>query len=255
MQEHTTREESAPSGEQKIKAISLTQAVLINGLIIAIAIIIGACIIHGTFDSSNDTKQGSGETKQALSVDIKNVSLSHEPFIGNPEAKVVVAYWSDYQCSYCKKFETGPFQEIIKNYVSTGDVAIVFKDYSFLGPDSTTAGLYDRAVWNLYPEQYFAWREAMFVAQDGVNSGFGDEASVVKLTGTIPGIDAKKVEADVKKNNNAYTKLMEESRSQGLDFGINGTPSFITGTQLIGGYVDYAGFKTHLDKQLKQIKK
>lgn len=255
MEEHNKLETEVALEEKKHKNISLPQAVLINGFVIAVAIIIGAFIIHGTFGSGRVNDQAAAELQPSVPVDIKNATLAGEPFIGNPEAKVVVAYWSDYQCPYCKKFEVGPFQDILKNYVASGDVAVVFKDYSFLGPDSTTAALYERAVWNLYPDSYFAWREAMFAAQDEENAGFGDEASVLKLSAAITGIDSVKLQADVKKNHSAYTKLIEASRLEGVGFGIKGTPSFVTGTIMIGGYVEYKTFAVEIDKQLKKLKK
>src|SRR6185295_7298977 len=96
-------------------------------------------------------------------------------YIGSENAKVVLAYWSDYQCPFCKAVEVGgipqiPIEpalpEIIKQYVDAGTVRIVFKDYAFLGPDSATAALYEAAVWEAYPTRFYAWREAMFKAQD-----------------------------------------------------------------------------------------
>ncbi len=248
-------EENKPAeiiAEKNQVSISMTQAVILNACIIAASIIIGALIIHGSFDGG--AKSGSANdsaTQPTLAVDIKNVNMQGEPFIGNPNAKVTIAYWSDYQCPFCKKFETTTFQDILKKYVASGDVKIVFKDYAFLGSDSDAAALYEHAVWKLYPNEYFAWRTAMYNAQDDENAGFGDEASIVKLTGTISGIDAAKVQADAKKNKNAYMQLIDADKAEGTALGIQGTPSFVTGTQLIQGYVQISAFTKVLGDQLK----
>lgn len=250
MEEHV----STPHKESKQVSLSPTQAILANGFIIAIAIIIGAFIVRGTiFNGGVGAAQGTAEdsAKPTVAVDIKNVGMNGHPFIGNPQSKVVVAYWSDFQCPFCKKFETGPFQEIVKKYVATGKVAVVFKAYSFLGPDSDTAALYEFGVWNTFPDKFFEWRTAMYNAQDDENAGFGNEESVAKLTASIAGIDLKKVQADIKKNKDAYTKIIESDRQEGVDFGIQGTPSFITGTKLIPGYTEFSTFSKELDKQLK----
>lgn len=94
-------------------------------------------------------------------VDIKNVKVAGSPFIGDANAPVVIVEWFDYQCGYCKKFDAETLPSIIKNYVETGKVKVVFKDFQFLSPMSETAGIYGKAVWELYPEKYFAWHEAM----------------------------------------------------------------------------------------------
>lgn len=230
--------------------LTTPRAIVLNGFIIAAAIIIGAgIVVHGPFTGS--PKEDGASAAQAAKPDIRAVDLSGEPFIGNPSAKAVVAYWSDFQCPYCKKFETTTFPQLIAQYVDTGKVAVVFKDFAFLGADSNTAGLYARAVWDLYPKSYFAWRTAMFVAQDGENAGFGDEASIQDITKTIANIDVAKVAAQVKANKDAYQKKMDADRDEAVHFGIQGTPSFITGTTLIPGYSPIEAFQKALDPQVK----
>ena len=94
-----------------------------------------------------------------------------DPYIGQANAPVVMAFWSDYQCPYCRAFEVGgvpqittpaAFPDLVKNYVDTGKLKVVFKDFQFLGQNSIDDGEYARAIWALYPQQFFAWREAMY---------------------------------------------------------------------------------------------
>jgi protein-disulfide isomerase len=99
-------------------------------------------------------------------VDIKDVDIGDDPYIGNKNAPVVMAFWSDYQCPFCKKTEVEVFPTLIEDYVETGKLKIVFLDFVFLGQDSVTASVFDHAVWELYPEYYFTWREKMFASQD-----------------------------------------------------------------------------------------
>ena len=198
---------------------------------------------------ANDQQQAQG---QAPKVDIKDINTNTEPFIGNPNAPVTIAYWSDYQCPFCKQFETGTMQDILKNYVDNNKVKIVFKDFQFLGPDSGTEALFARAIWNLYPDKYFAWREAVFAKQDNENSGFGDQASVLALTKTISGIDASKVTAAIDSNKDAYQKAIDADRAEGTKVGINGTPAFVIGKQAFTqGAPSYTEFSQALDAELK----
>lgn len=130
-----------------------------------------------------------------------------------------------------------------RDYVDTGKMKIVFKDFVFLGPDSIEAALFDRAVWELYPEQYFTWREAMYAMQDEEGGeGFGDRTSIEDVTQGISGIDQSKVSAAVDANIDAYKASIQADYIEGQSFGINGTPSVIIGTTLINGAQPLAAF-------------
>ena len=229
----------------------LPAAVVLAGLFIG-----GAVIWNG----SHPATPAAG-TPVAPSVNIKDVSTAGEPFIGNVSAPVTIAFWSDYQCTYCKSFEVGgvpqittpaAFPDIITNYVKTGKVKVVFKDFAFLGNDSIAGAEYGRAVWKLYPDQYYAWRTAMYIAQDAEGDvGFGNAASIDKLDATIAGIDAAKVKADVAANKASYDAEIAADKTEAGKFGINATPSFIIGKQVIAGAYPYAAFQSAFDALLK----
>ena len=95
-----------------------------------------------------------GSPQAAPKVNVKDVKTEGNPFIGQPSAPATIAVWGDYQCPFCKRFETETLPDIIKNYVDTGKVKVVFMDFAFLGSDSTTAALYGRSVWKLYPDTF-----------------------------------------------------------------------------------------------------
>lgn len=238
--------------------ILIPVAIILAGLFIA-----GAVVWNGTHPYTGSTSSSGSGTTEA--VNINNVSTSSDPFIGNPNARVTVAFWSDYQCPYCKAFEVGGISaiptpaampDILTNYVNTGQVKIVFKDFPFLGPDSIVDAEYARAVWALYPNQYFAWRTAMFTNQPQENSlSAADNLTwILKTTGSISGIDVIKVQSAVTSNQSAYDTAINADKAEGEKFGINATPSFIIGTQVIAGAYPYSTFQQALDAQLSQYK-
>ena len=231
----------------------LPAAVVIAGLFIA-----GAVIWSGSHPAQ---APGTAGTPAAQKVDIKNVKTDGDPFIGQANAPVTIAFWSDFQCPYCKAAEVGgipqittppSIPDIIKNYVDTGKVKIVFMDFTFLGNDSVTAALYGRSIWKLYPDKYFAWRTAMYTAQDEEgDKGFGNAASIDKLDATLSGVDAAKVAADVKANASTYQAMVDSDKAEAGKAGVNATPAFVIGTQVILGAYPYATFQTALDALLK----
>ncbi len=227
-------------------------------LSIPIAIVVAGGLIAGAvFFSKAPGPQSGGKLP---SVNVEDVSISaDDPVIGDKNAPVTLAYWFDYQCPYCKAVDVGGIPQIpiepamptlVKDYVKTGKLKIVFKDYAFLGEDSTTAALYSHAVWKLYPDKFLEWHTAMFEAQDEEHGGFGDEASILELIRGISGLDANRLKKQVADKRDEYLALIEKDQQEGASFGIQGTPGFITGTTLIPGAEDLSTFKTVIDAQL-----
>lgn len=243
---------ATPPQKQKkdYSALYLPLAIILAGALVAVGLFFGL--------SKNTASTGGQPTKQA--VNVKDVNLANSPYIGQTNAPVTMAYWSDFQCPFCKAVDVGgvpqiplepSFPTIINEYVKTGKLKIVFKDFVFLGQDSITAAEYGRAVWALYPEKYYEWREAMFVAQDEEgDQGFGDAASIDALIKKIPGLDLAKIKADVAANKAKYDAAIQADTQEGSKFGIQGTPGFIIGKQSIDGAVPLSEFKKVIDSQL-----
>lgn len=228
------------------------------------AIVVAGVLIAGGlyFGLAHQGGAAAGDQGQQVSVNIKDVKTAGEPYIGKANAPVTMAFWSDFQCPYCKAVETGGVPQIpitpalpdlIKNYVDTGKLKIVFKDYPFLGQDSITDGEYARSVWALYPDQYLAFRTAMYEAQDEEgDQGFGDAASVDQLIKTkFPQMDDAKIKADIAKNKDVYDAAMTADRNEGSSMGVSGTPGFIIGTTLIPGAAELSTFTDAIDPLLK----
>lgn len=236
-----------PSTTRDYSSLYIPGAIVLAGIIIGVSLIVA-------FGGPS----GVASAPDAPKVDIKDVDLSGDPYIGSMDAPVVMASWSDYQCPFCKAAEVGHPQiptkpaipQLIKDYVDTGKLRIVFNDYAFLGPDSLTAALYGRAVWERYPGKYYEWRTAMFEAQDEEHGGFGDEASILTLIRGIKGMDADALKALVAEKKDVYTALIEADQAEAVKMGISGTPAFVIGKTLIGGAVDVSEFKQAIDKEL-----
>ena len=225
---------------------------------IAIAIIAASIIISGTIIFINNGKSTTGQNNnqpgtgnnQPVAVDASKVNIANSPYIGDKNAKLLVVEWFDYQCPFCKKIHDDVISQLIKDYVDTGKVKIVFKDYAFLGSDSTTAALAARAVWEAYPDKFFSWYDAMFQKQDSENGGWGNKADILALAKSLD-LDSNKIDQLMTSKAAEYQKLIDADKAEGTSLGINGTPGTIVGKQLISGAQTYATFKAAIDSQLK----
>lgn len=220
--------------------------------VILAGLFIGGAVIWNGYRPATIGATPGNDSGSAGTVNIANVNLEGAPYIGDPNAPVTMAVWADFQCPYCKQFEVTTLPQIKQEYVDTGKLKVVFMDFPFQGNDSIDAARYNHAVWKLYPAHYYAWRSAVFAAQDqGGDQGFGDAASIDALNATIPGIDAARVKADVAANASAYDTAIAAERDEGQKFGINATPSSIVGTELVQGALPFADFKQVIDSQVR----
>lgn len=230
---------------------------LLSKFAVPVAIIIAGVLVAGSVIYSNGgfnsppaaVKQEKSKTNTA---DIKKVDTKNEPFLGDKDAPVTLAYWFDFQCPFCQRFDLNTLSVLNEQYVKTGKLKVVFKDFQFLGSDSTTAGLAAHAVWETSPENYFKWHQAMFEKQDDENGGWGTKQNIIALTKTIPGIDAYKVSQLMESKQSEYQKEMDTDKAEADKFGISGTPGFIIVKQLIVGAQPTNIFTQAIDAELKK---
>ena len=236
--------------EESKSTFNLSQSIsiIIAGVIIASAVL---------FASKQPTQPVATNPQQpqqaAPAVDVNKVKTDGEPFIGNPNAPVTMAYWYDYQCPFCQRNEEDTMPQIVKNYVDTGKLKIVFKDYEFLGPDSQTLGQFSRAVWAEAPDKFYAWHKAIYDNQGTENTGWATQSKILSITTSVLGAsDTAKVAALVKSNGTEYQKEMDADKAEGTAMGISGTPGAIIGKQLISGAQPYSAFQAATETALQK---
>lgn len=216
-----------------------------------IAVLLGAIIVALALAFGRGGEGPTHPTGDEVSVNIKDVKTEVSPSVGEKNAPVTIAVWFDYQCPFCKRFDLDAMKQVYDNYVTTGKVRIVYKDFQFLGEDSQTAALFARAVWDAHPDKFYPWLTAMMEAQDDENGGaFGDLASITTLTRGVAGIDTDRVLSLMEKNKATYEAAIAADRAEGQTFGITGTPAALIGTQVLGGAQPYATVKAAIDAEL-----
>lgn len=237
---------------------------IICGTIIVLSLIVSATVLYksnssGSANSGNNIAGNNNPAQQQqnqVAVDISKVKIDGSPFEGNINAPVVIASWEDYQCPFCKKLETEVIPQLVADYVNTGKVKIVYKDWQFLGADSQTLGQWGRAVWEAAPSKFGAWHKAMFDNQGQENTGWATHDKILSITtNAIGSADANKADQLVKSKGGQYLQAMAADKAEGTSFGINGTPGVVIGKQLVVGAQPYSAFKIIIDEQLKNLGK
>lgn len=183
------------------------------------------------------------ETNKQASVKAKALleTLSKEKnkaVAGNPDGKITVVEFFDYNCGYCKK----AFDEVQSLLKDDKDVKIVFYDMPILGPDSL-----ESAKWSLAAkkqDKYFAFHQKLMTHQGGK-----DEATLKKLAEDA-GLDADQLAKD--KNDPAIEEEIKTHIKMAQELGIQGTPGFLINEKIFRGYIPYEVMqKTIADERAK----
>jgi protein-disulfide isomerase len=160
----------------------------------------------------------------------------NSPSIGPVDAKAVIVEFFDYNCPACKS----AFKALDELQTKDKNVKIIFKEFPIFGPQSDTNSKIGIAVFKLAPEKYFDFHSKMMTFE-----GRADEAQALKFVKEI-GLDADKVKSEIAKPE--YTEILGQLRQIGMKLGIQGTPSFIIGEELVPHALDYQGLEEKVSK-------
>ena len=168
--------------------------------------------------------------------------------IGNEDAKITIIEYASLSCSHCADFHVNTLETLKKEYIDTGKVKMVFRDYPFNYP-----ALLGSMVLKCIPENYrYDYMNALFKLQtDWVNKK--NKKTIQELYKIMQSGGMTKDEYDACIYNteleNEILKGVMEAQNQ---FNIKSTPSFIIDGKLIEGNKSIKEFRQIIDKILSQ---
>jgi len=104
--------------------------------------------------------------------------------MGKVDAPVVMVAYSDFQCPFCGKFARDTEPALVRQFVDTGTLRIEWRDFPYLGRESTTAARAGRAA--AAQGRFWAFDDALYANQTPVNSG---KLTPAYLTGVAKNLD------------------------------------------------------------------
>ena len=142
--------------------------------------------------------------------------------MGRDDAPVTMVEFTDYQCPFCRRFETDSFAKLKTEYIDTGKVRFVSRDLPLeFHPNAPGAAVAARCA----GEQHKFWeiREAMML--DKASSDLGPDA-LLKY-GEKTNLDMTAFGACLK--DKRFTAAIQKDTADAGTLGISGTPSFVIG--------------------------
>lgn len=151
----------------------------------------------------------------------------------NKPGVLTMVEFFDYRCGYCKRVVP-----VLKKLMAEDpNLRIVYKEFPILGPDSKKAAVAALAAQK--QNRYLQYHEALMRSSD-----FSDAAleSIAKETG----LDVERWKKDMASPELQAT--IDRNHALAAALGIEATPAFVIGDEIVPGAMDESGFRALITK-------
>jgi protein-disulfide isomerase len=199
------------------------------------------------------------------------IDVSGRPVRGNPDAKVTMVIYDDFQCPYCARFYGALFSPAMKPYVE--QMKIVFKDYPLyeIHPWAGRAAVNALCLADQNQQAYWEFLDFTHVQQKSINEEMrkGAAPKDAKQASAAPQQPAKPNPADELLDNfaremgrkhrldsgtlEACVKAQDDSRvrasvKEAEQVGVNSTPTIFVNGEKLEGAVPQPELRAVLDR-------
>ncbi len=168
--------------------------------------------------------------------------------IGDPNAPVTLIEYTDYQCPFCGRHFQQTFPLIQEQYIDTGQVRYVFKDFPLtrIHPQAVAAANAARCA----GEQgaYLEFHNKLFENQDAWANGQA-ETIFIGYAAEL-GLDKAAFGQCVQENR--YEEAIMADLNEGIDVGVSGTPAFFINGRFLSGAQPFEAFSAYIEAELGQ---
>ncbi|MBI2635397.1 MAG: DsbA family protein [Parcubacteria group bacterium] len=224
-----------------------TNRFLIPGAIVLAAIVIAIAVIYSINGPSAGNKKGNSEIA-ALGT-LPEVSLT-DFILGDKNAPVTMIEYGDFQCPFCGRFFKETESTLREKYIKTGKIKFIYRDFAFLGPESTWAANAARCAGE--QGKFWEYHDYLYSNQRGENQGAFSKDNL-KGFAKVVGLDSAKFNSCL--DSDKYNDAVSKETKAGGEAGVTGTPaSFINGV-LYAGALPTANFTQIIDAELTKLGK
>ena len=187
------------------------------------------------------------------------ISSGDDPVRGSSDAPITIIEFSDFQCPFCARFHAETLPLLLENYIDTGKVKFIYRDYPIQGshPNAVPAAVAAECA----DEQgkYWEFHDKLFESQSQWNrietidavSVFSQYASEMELN---------MEQFDTCLTTGKYIDEVREDLNDGQSYGVSGTPGFFIGNDELGfvelkGAQPFENFQKIIDAQLNSLEK
>jgi protein-disulfide isomerase len=164
---------------------------------------------------------------------------------GSDKAPVTLVEFSDFQCSFCRKFWQTTLPLLDKKYISTGKVRFIYRHFAVLGKPSELAAQAVECAGE--QEKFWEYHDKLF-ASAASPLGFTDG----KLKGYAKELGLKGQAFNQCLDSGKHLKKVQGETAIAAFLGARGTPAFFLNGQLVVGAQPFEVFESLIEEALKK---
>jgi len=214
------------------------------------SIVLAAVLMSGSIFYVS--RKGGGEAKiTAPKLSVEQLALlsavkatdaeGRDVVIGDPKAPVTMIEYADYQCPFCGRFYRQTLGKIIENYVKTGKVKLVHRNFAFLGPESFAAAEAAECAKDqskFWPYQFSLYEEEQRDGEE--HNGNLNRELFLSIAKNLK-MDTNVFAACF--DEGKYAAFVEQETARAQKEGVNSTPSFVVNGEKVTGAFPYEDFE------------
>ncbi len=173
------------------------------------------------------------------------INIEGAPYKGNKNAPIVMVEYSDYECPFCGKFYSETLPLIESQYINTGKVKFVYKDFPLsFHPNAQKAAEATRCVKEQNGDEgYWAIHDKIFENQQSLSI-----ASLRQWANEI-GLNIQQFDSCLQSGKMAAA--VQKDSYEGQQDGVQGTPAFFINGEIISGAQPFPAFQQAIESELE----
>ncbi len=178
---------------------------------IIIGIMFGSIMITNLDENSDD-----------LMILNKENLLKGSTILGNPNAKITIVEFGDYQCTFCYKFHDETMDKIYEKYVKNGEINFVYKDFPLNGAASILASEASYCAQN--QDKFWEYHNMLYENWAGENTGWITNNVLLEFA-KESGLNLEQFNSCM--NNSIFYQKVIDNEQFAKKINIDATPSFL----------------------------
>jgi protein-disulfide isomerase len=214
--------------KKKSSSQSFKKKALILGIVLAVVIIGGSAIAFLPMPQNNSTNPTNKNSelndifKKLTQPVIQNASA-----LGSDTANITIVEFGDYKCQYCARFHRETKSQLIDNFVDTGQVKFMFKDFVVndkpLDKQSTLAA---RASYCAADQgKYWQYHDEVYDNSKGEDVGWVTKEILNQFAQNVQVPDLMKFSECV--DSQKYNDVVAQNNELARSLGVSATPTFL----------------------------
>lgn len=219
------------------KLFLIPSSIVLTGILIAGAIVYSNKSKVPSYGNTAQVQPSAGQAKANLE------KRDGDHVLGNPNAKVAVIEYSDFECPFCGRMFKETLPKLKENFIKSGEAKFIYRHFPLRSIHQNAQKAAEASECASEQGKFWEYHDMIFQRQNslGVDS--------FKLWAKELGLNANQFNSCL--DSGKYASRIDVDYNEGLALGVNGTPATFVNGNLISGAVPFEEFDRVIKEELK----